>query len=227
MALVGNYSVLSKNPGRALGGSSVAADRASWNKSGANRNRYSGAGFSNNFGHPLGYTPPGSWILSPKSGGIGSHRQIDGLGTVVAALLSVKTATASLSASGSVTNANLSLLSQVVAALAGTASVTNAELATTSALASTLSGSGSLGSPVLRLRVPLNSAMAGTGAISATQSGTASLSADISPFTVLSPESLAQSVWDFDRDNATIAQSMGDELKKAKIAAENSFAVSS
>jgi hypothetical protein len=81
--LIGNYSVINKFPGRRLSGTSTC-DRSAYNQPGASVNFYF-ADFSNiaiqsgtqstyplfSYSRQIGYAPPYSWNISPKSGGMG------------------------------------------------------------------------------------------------------------------------------------------------------------
>ena len=59
MGLIGNYSVLSKNPGRAFSGSTVSGDRGQWNTNGASRNAFTNSSWSPYSAIPLGYGTTG------------------------------------------------------------------------------------------------------------------------------------------------------------------------
>lgn len=197
MALLGNYSVLNKNPGRALGGSTVADSRAAFNKSGANRNRYvSPQGFDSTSAVPNGYNPPGSWQIAISSGGISSYTLILGEGDVgTANLAGGKNAVAGLAGSGSITNAEAALIVSAVATLAGTGTITTASANAILDAVATLTGSGTISGAAL---VALGNAVAtliGSGTVTPTINATGELTADVTPFTELSPQSLAAAVW--------------------------------
>lgn len=117
MALIGNYSVLNKTPGRWLAGNSTAhasqvgqgahlGCRSNWGNTGARRNMAFKEGVSvlELLAIPSGYG--GAAILMPiKAGGISSHNEIQGAGTATATLVSLQgtsagtaTATASIAA---------------------------------------------------------------------------------------------------------------------------------
>ena len=84
VALLGNYSVLNKNPGRALGGSTVTDTRGAWSKSGATRCRFVGwAEWSAKSGStPSGALPPITWIIAITPGGISARGAGSSTGTV-------------------------------------------------------------------------------------------------------------------------------------------------
>ena len=192
MALIGNYSVLNKTAGSFITGPSVADTRANYNK--ANRMRRSFLSLPTSFSIPMGYEPPGSWLIAQKGGGLSSFTQIRGTSTVSAVPLNVRLTAADLAGIGTVSSAALSQLIQMAADLNGQGLITDAELAAVSSLAAALSGTGSASGNVSAL-IPVAAALSGLGAIVANLKGTGSLAADITPFTDLSPENLAQAVW--------------------------------
>jgi hypothetical protein len=73
--LLGNYNVLSKGPGRALGGSTVSGDRSNFNKAGAARNMNVNEYWSQYAAVPLGYAPGGAWVPAIKAGYIAARYQ--------------------------------------------------------------------------------------------------------------------------------------------------------
>lgn len=76
MGLLGNYNVLSKGPGRALGGSTVAGDRSNWGKAGALQNKFTQVSWSQYSAIPVGYRPGSSWAFQIKAGNISSINQM-------------------------------------------------------------------------------------------------------------------------------------------------------
>ena len=163
MALLGNYSVINKTPGRSLSGSTVSDTRASCNKSGANRGRYSGwASWPALNAQPTGYRPPGAWVLAVKPGEMSSFTlnvstsDLTALlagganGAVLSISTSDLTATGALVSSGAVTMVGTSTLAALLvgAAAAGVTMVgTSTFTATpgaTGTLAVTMVGAGAL-----------------------------------------------------------------------------------
>ena len=193
MALIGNYSVLNKTAGSFITGPSIADTRANYNK--ANRMRRAFLSLPTYSSIPMGYEPPGSWLIAQKGGGLSSFTQIRGSATVSASPLNVRLSAADLTGDGTVASAALSQLIQMAADLNGQGLITDAELAAVSSLAAALSGVGTISSQLSAL-VPMDAALSGLGAIVANLKGSGRLGADITPFTDLSPENLAAAVWD-------------------------------
>lgn len=126
---------------------------------------------------------------------LSSFTRIDGLGELTATAILARLSEATLSGSGSITQAELAVLVTLAATLAGTGSISQAALQAVNSMAATLSGTGSLTAD-LSANVPLAATLSGTGSIAGTTNltGRGRLEADITPFTELSPESLASAV---------------------------------
>ena len=138
MALLGNYSVLNKNPGRAFGGSTVSDTRAQFGKSGPARGRYSGwAGMVPWHSTPVGARPPTSWIIAITNGGMASHSS-RAVGSGVASMSGAKNIVANGSGVGSGVGIG-SLIVQIIAAGSGVGSGVAALFATLNIVAA---GSG-------------------------------------------------------------------------------------
>lgn len=116
--LLGNYSVLNKNPGRAFGGSTVADTRPQCGKSGATRGRFTGGGWDARSGStPAGARPPISWIIAITPGGISARGNGTSSGTVNLAGGKAIVATGAGTSTGTAVGG---LIVQIVAVGAGT-----------------------------------------------------------------------------------------------------------
>lgn len=122
--LLGNYSVLNKNPGRAFGGSTVSDTRPQCGKSGASRGRFTGGGWDARSGStPSGARPPISWIIAITPGGISARGDSGSTGTVNLAGGKAIVATGAGTSSGTAVGG---LIVQIIAAGAGTSTGTGA-----------------------------------------------------------------------------------------------------
>ncbi len=141
---------------------------------------------------PTGTNPPYSYILGFKGVLLTSTTLIDGSGSVVSNLSQGINIEGDLSGSGSITS-SLSLITQIAADLAGQGTLT-ADMVGIVQMAADLAGQGDVTSS-LSLISNMIANMNGSGNISgALLLGVANLEADISPFTTLSPESLANAI---------------------------------
>ena len=194
MALIGNYSVLNKCPGRSFGGSVQSDSRPQWSQRGASRGRFTGWGaYSAKAGTPNGYLPPYGWVLPVKPGGLSSYTIIVGDGTVGAGnLAGGKNAVATLDGSGGLTGTG-ALVVSAVASLTGSGALSGDAVAYLNAVA-TLAGSGDLTGAITALAWAI-SALTGEGTLTVVPRADGELGADITPFTELSPQNLATAVW--------------------------------
>jgi len=186
MALLGNYSVLTKTPGRTLGGPTVSDTRANFNKSGANRNRFTA--MPGLMSVPNGYRPHYSFIIAKTSGGLALYRGLIGTGTTSSVNLaggksadgtlagsslldntiSAKGhANSALTGAGALTAANIKAIANVLGTLSGTGSVSQAEVVAFLNAIATVSGTGSIQTAALGLVVSAVGSLTGSGTISA------------------------------------------------------------
>lgn len=180
MALLGNYSVIMKNPFTPIGGTQVSNVRSAFNSSGQNKQRY----YADTDGLPLtaslptGTEPPFSYLLAYKGGEMSSTTQINGTSEFTITSLALgKALESALAGVGTVDTAGLSLVTSMIAALAGTGQVTGSMVGTIQ-MAADLAGSGNI-TGSLGMLSGMFANLAGTGAISADLKGKLSMAATI------------------------------------------------
>lgn len=219
MALLGNYSVLAKNPGRAFAGSTISGDRSQSNKSGADRCRFAGwASYSSLSATPNGYLPPYSWVLPIDPGGMSSYTLIVGSGDLAAAGAMGVNGVAVVAGSSALVAVG-ELVVSAVATVNGSSSVSANVVAVLNA-ATTVDGSSTTTGLLIADGFAV-AALAGSSSLSLTSYATGTLEAEVSPFSVLSPESLAASVWSAAAaENASVG-TMGEALSFAQIMLRN------
>lgn len=146
MALIGNYSVILKNPATFIGGTQVSNCRSAFNANGQLRQRYLSSDASCNWsgaGLPQGYLPPHSWLLPYKPGALSSSNA-SGSGTMSNAQgQNGRAATATLDGVGVVFDAAGGLIAGMVAAIAASGGLT-ADVVGALEAAADLAGSGTL-----------------------------------------------------------------------------------
>ena len=219
MALLGNYTVLAKNPGRAFSGSTTSDNRSQSSTSGANRCRITGwASYSPFAAPPNGYLPPYSWVLPIDPGGMSSYTLIRGDSELSAAGALGRNVEALLDGSSSVA-ATAQLVVSAVATINGSSSVSANVVAILNAEATITNSSSTVG--ILIGDGFAVAALDGSSTVTLTSYATGTLEAEITPFSTLSPESLAASVWSaVTADNASVG-SMGEALSFAQIVLRN------
>lgn len=147
-----------------------SAHVGNFNMTNRNRNMTAGQGITSDYtGIPSGYRHPGAWMMPQKAGRIASHNEAQGTSTASATPISLQ------------------------GTIAGTCSVTGS-VAAILLMAGTSSGSStcSLAKGALGFMAGESD---GVAAATLTSHAFGELAGSITPFTELSPENLANSVW--------------------------------
>jgi hypothetical protein len=212
--LVGNAVRLSaSNPMRQLCAPLAgSAERAAWSQAGARRNSFQA--FVGKYGYPSGVRHPASWCMSPKAGGMSARYELD-----------VTTSNSGAGAMGvngegttsiTVTNADAAL--QLVVSASGSVSIV---VSAEGGLAGALYAVGSADILWSNADATLGAlaGLFGEATIATTLSATARaegwIVGAITPYTELSPESLASAVWNKVATDANAAGTMGEKLNDA------------
>lgn len=218
MALIGNYSVLSKHPGRDVGGGSIGLgmNRGDYSKGSMNRGRYSQGSMEPKSGVPDGYRPPCCWVLPQSPGALAARNTLDGAGGVSGAdAWAVRLAVAALTGDGGIT-ADGGLIVQLAAALVGSGAVTGANLAGFLAAVAALTGEGGVSAAALTGLGAVLAALTGSGtAEGATLTGLGELGADIVSYGDLTVEGMRDAVWNALSAQYNTTGTMGEKLNDA------------
>lgn len=213
--IITNYQSINKVLGRQHSG----LTNQSWIcKPDSMRNFYSGDTVDSNFdqkkrdGFPTGTNPPYSFILGDKGALLSSTTTTKGLSTVVSGLSMGKALSADLSGSTTM-ESGMSLIIQLACNALGSSTL-SASISGTIQLAASLAGSGNI-SASLGLLASVVCQMTGSTSMSSNLRGTLSLEANITPFTELSPENLAASVWNAVASSFNSAGTMGEKMNDA------------
>lgn len=220
MALLGNYSLVNKIPVKYFGGTTGDAQvRSNFNQSGRYRNRMYPDQTTTAlplYSMPTGSYPTLAFIIAQRVGAIASGNQIYGNGVSSGNLAGGLNSAASLIGSGTVSNANLSLIASLIASLTGAGGVTppptirgKLEL-----ISNQLTGAGAVAA-TLTAFASVQASLSGVGSLSLVPYATGDLSADITGQSVLSPESLAAAVWRALAAQYNADGTMGQQLNNA------------
>lgn len=166
---------------------------------------------------PTGTNPPYSLIMGDKGALLSSTTTISGVSDTTFAMAMGLAAQSDLTGSGTITG-GLSLVIQLACGILASGT-TSASLVGKLEMASALAGSGDLVAS-LNLIAFVISALTGSGTISGTFFGTASLEADISSSSTLSPENLAAAVWNSIAASFNTAGTMGNKMNSAASAGD-------
>lgn len=173
MALLGNYSVILKNPATFIGGTQVSNCRSAFGGSGQNLQMYypdsesGGLPFTASLG--TGTEPPYSYHLADKGGELSSTTLINGVGELSASQQNGINIVSSIAGIGTIDTAGLSLVTSMISAIAGSGSLTGSMVGTVQ-LAADLAGSGDVAGSVSMLS-GLIANLAGSGVISSDLKG--------------------------------------------------------
>lgn len=205
-----------------MAGSSQSDTRSNFNKNGMMRGFYYGwatvPNETNKASIPQGYRPPYAWLLSPKYGGLSSVNNLVGVGVLSSVnLAGGLNASSTLVGSGNITNAAMGLILSAVATLVGSGIISSAAIVGRLDAAATLAGSGNITGSLGALASCI-ATLIGVGGITGGIVAKANLSADITPFTALSPENLAAAVWNALAAQYNAAGTMGNKMNSAAAA---------
>lgn len=211
MALLGNYTVLANNPGKAFSGSTISDNRSQTNKSGANRGRFSGeAGWSQRAGQPDGYRPPYTNVIAIKDGAMSTYTIIrPSLTMNVAGAMGVNAeatipVSITLSVTGQLVVSAVATISASLTMNASAVGIVNA--AANIPLSATVTA-------LLKAKGNIAAELDQSLTVDATVRATGELAAEILPYTELSPEALAIAVWAAQRDANTGTGTHGEALR--------------
>lgn len=170
-------------------------------------------------GFSTGTNVPYSIVMGDKGALLSSTTYTTGSGEfTITSLAKGLAAEASITASGDIVTANLSLIIQLAASLLGNCTV-SASLVGKLEMAATLAASGDL-TASLNLIAYCVSAITGTSSVTAGLRGETGLSADITSSSTLSPENLAAAVWNSIAASFNTAGTMGAKLNSAASAGD-------
>lgn len=168
---------------------------------------------------PTGTNAPYSIVMGDKGALISSTTYTTGSGQfTITSLSKGLAAQATITASGDIATANLSLIIQLATSILGSCTV-NAALVGKLEMAAALAASGDM-TASLNLIAYCVSAITGSGTVTGGLRGETGLSADITSSSTLSPESLAAAVWNSIAASFNTAGTMGNKLNSAASAGD-------
>jgi len=175
--LIGNFNVLSKHPGRDIGGGASGLGYGLGHMTKAGRGRFTNDAWEPKSGVPDGYRPPYSWIIPLTAGALSARNSLIGEGDFAGAITGGKNAAATLAGSGALAGTGQLIIS-MLASLSGAGAVSSASLQAFLQLAAALSGTGSLAA-VATGKGNILAALNGTGDADATATAKGTLAAAI------------------------------------------------
>lgn len=213
--LLGNYSLLNKNPHKLVSSLGNLNVGSYWQPS-ACRGIYSSEADGGRLQHanvPSGTQPPYTIMFAPKGGELSATTYVRGEASTSANLLSGKFMTADLVGVGTLQGSS-SLISSLLANLTGTGTLTG-DMKLTLAMAAELAGSGNL-SAAMALLIPLNAELMGIGSMTANLKGNADMQAIIYVNqSEATTQQLVDAIWNAIATDYNTSGTMGNKLNGA------------
>ncbi len=170
-----------------------SAALANYNLTGTKRNMFVGEAWTDEqVGLPHGYRSGYTWLLPQKNGAAKSANEAQGVASTTFAIAGGKNATTTIEGV-----ATLTVTGQLV--VSGTATINGVATVTSNAFAALLAEATITGTATPTASITAlgwgTTAINGVATVTATRYATGTLEAEITPFTELSPQSLASAVW--------------------------------
>lgn len=211
--LIGNYSVYNKSCGSFYGNeTSQTTSVGVMGKTNSNRNKF--LSFDPKNSVPWGYTPNYSWTPSQKSGGLASDSFIDGTSTTNIILYGGYGVSASINGYGQISQSVLNLIVSALSVLNGYSTLSSSIVGKIET-SSTIVCSGNLTSSIQAF-ANVVSEIVSTSSVDFNASAIADIGANVTPFTELSPSSLAAAVWNALASEFNQNGTMGYQLNRVE-----------
>lgn len=217
--ILGNYNIFNANPGRNVGG---ITDPTYWQHGGNFQNIYIGGSYIDGQTEKTalfnGYLPPYSYGLPMTAGGMSSNYKVESTGSLINInLAGGLNAVSTIDSVGTISDANMGLIVSAVATLVGSG-LFSADIVGKLEAVAEIASSGDITSSLGAL-AGLIAEITTSGEVSNTShiSAKGNISADITPFTTLSPENLARAVWDGLATEFNRADTMGEKLNSSAV----------
>jgi hypothetical protein len=217
--LLTNYSVLNSNPGREIGGGGVN-NIFTYYKPSTFLNFYTGGNSDSvrKASMPTGTQAPYSIVMGFVGGELSSTTFLTGVNVVSSNMYQGVGIGTSITGSGDLANSQLNLIVQLACSLLASSGL-SATITGTIQMASSLAGSGNLVAS-LNLIANVIASINSSGTLVSNLTGTSSLSSTISSVSDLSPEGLANAVWNSLAASFNTAGTMGNKVNSAASAGD-------
>lgn len=216
--LLGNRSVLSKHPGRDIGGGAIGLgnNRSDFNKPSQARGVFNFETWEPKSGVPDGYRPPYCWVMPQTDGALSARNNVTGVGTVTLGLAGGVNGEATLVGTSTLAG-TAQLVISLLASLSGSGTISSAVMQAFLQLAAALSGSSAAAGTATAI-AHLATALAGVGTVAATSAATA-LGTLAAAITVtggtLTTANVGASVWGALAASNNDTGTMGEKLNDA------------
>lgn len=171
-------------------------------------------------GIPDGYVHPYAWFMPIKEGGMSCYMGIVGEGGISSTSYLTKgatIATTTLTGSGTISEALLSLIIQLSVDIEGSGTISDATMRSIANMGADITGDGDITTAELGVIAWCLASLTGSGDLEGTLKGFASMSADIKSYGDLTPEGLRDAVWGAIATNYNVSGTMGQKLNSAAV----------
>jgi hypothetical protein len=174
-------------------------------------------GFTDQTSMPDGNYPPVTWKLPLKAGAISARNKMIGSGSLTASGNLGYQILASLSGSGTISDALGTLIIDLIASISGEGTISSAAMEAFLFALADLTGEGGITDAELLGVGELLASLAGEGIITSTLLGDGELSAAITSYGSLTPEGIRDSIWGAIASNYNVTGTMGQKLNSAAV----------
>jgi len=172
-------------------------------------------GFTDQTSMPDGNYPPVTWKMPLKAGAISARNKLIGSSTFTASGNLGYQILASLSGSGTISNALGTLIIDLVASITGSGTISNADMQAFLFALADLTGSGDITDADLEGIGELIAALEGAGVLVSTLTGEGELGASITAYGALTPEGIRDAIWGAAASSYNVSGTMGAKLNSA------------
>lgn len=218
MGLIMNVYRDSVIPFTQFGGTSMSSEFPNFNGEENWLTLFAGeGGFTNQTSMPDGNYHPVAWKMPLKGGSITARNKISGTGTITATGNLGYQILASLSGSGTISDALGTLIIDLVASITGEGTISNADMQAFLFALASLVGEGGITDADLEGLGELIAALEGAGVIVSTLVGEGELGAAITAYGALTPEGIRDAIWGAAATSYNVTGTMGAKLNSAAV----------
>ena len=174
-------------------------------------------GFPNQTSMPDGNYHPVAWKMPLTGGNITARNKIAGSGTIAATGNLGYQILASLSGSGTISNALGTLIIDLIASISGSGTISNADMQAFLFAVAALTGDGGITDADLEAVGELIAALEGAGVLTSTLTGEGELGATITSYGSLTPEGIRDAIWGAAASSYNVSGTMGQKLNSAAV----------
>ena len=216
MGLIMNVYRDSVIPFTQFGGTSMSSEFPNFNGEENWLTLFAGeGGFPNQTSMPDGNYHPVAWKMPLTAGNITARNKLNGAGTLTVSGNLGYQILASLSGSGTISNALGTLIINLIASITGDGTISSASIEAFLFAVAELTGEGDITDADLEAVGELIAALEGAGVLTSTLTGQGELGATITSYGSLTPEGIRDAIWGAAAASFNVSGTMGAKLNSA------------